>query len=112
VYEGRVRYDANRQLDPQGKLVWPVRVYSHSEGCSVTGGYVYRGKARRDLAGRYFYGDYCTGTVWSFKMVKQHLLSWRKEAFKIPGLTSFGEDARSGLYAVSQQNGNLYRIAG
>jgi glucose/arabinose dehydrogenase len=110
VYEGRAKYDSGRQLDPRGRLVWPVRVYSHSEGCSVTGGYVYRGKARRDLAGRYFYGDYCSGTVWSFKMVKQRLMGWRKETFKIPGLTSFGEDARGGLYAVSS-SGTVYRIA-
>ncbi len=111
VYEGRARYDASRQLDPRGRLVWPVRVYSHQLGCSVTGGFVYRGKARPDLAGRYYYGDYCSGTVWSFRMVKKRVTGWRKESFTIPELTSFGEDARGGLYAVSQ-NGTLYRIAG
>ena len=42
---------------------------SHDQGCSVTGGFVYRGKARPDLVGRYFYGDYCSGTVWSLKVV-------------------------------------------
>jgi hypothetical protein len=85
-------------------------VYSHALGCSVTGGFVYRGKARRDLVGRYFYGDYCSGAIWSLRMTKGKPTGLRRERFTIAGLTSFGEDARGGLYAVSQQ-GTLYRIA-
>ena len=77
----------------------------------MTGGFVYRGKARPDLVGRYYYGDYCSGTVWSLKMVKGKVTGFRKERFTIPSLTSFGEDARGGLYAVSGQ-GLIYRIAG
>ena len=111
VYEGTAPYDQSRQLDPRGRLVSPVRVYSHGLGCSVTGGFVYRGKARRDLLGRYFYGDYCSGTVWSLRMVKGKDTAFRTESFKIPGLTSFGEDARGGLYAVSSA-GTLYRLGG
>ena len=111
VYEGRAPYDTSRRLDPRGPYRPPVRVYSHALGCSVTGGFVYRGKARRDLAGRYFYGDYCSGTVWSFKLVKGKTTGFRKERFTVPSLTSFGEDARGGLYAVSQR-GLIYRIAG
>ncbi len=70
--------------------------------------------ARRgsDLVGRYFYGDYCSGTVWSFKVVKGKVtLASGSERFSIPSLSSFGEDARGGLYAVSQ-GGTIYRIAG
>ena len=62
----RRRTTAARKLDPRGPYRGPVEVYSHALGCSVTGGFVYRGKARPDLVGRYFYGDYCSGTVWSF----------------------------------------------
>ena len=111
VYEGRAAYDSSRSLDPRGRLVWPIEVYSHSAGCSVTGGFVYRGKARRDLVGRYFYGDYCSGTIWSLKMRGGKATAFRREAFKLPGLTSFGEDARGGLYAVTER-GVVYRIAG
>jgi glucose/arabinose dehydrogenase len=111
VHEGRAPYDRSRTLDTRGRLVWPIEVYSHSQGCSVTGGFVYRGQARRDLVGRYFYGDYCSGTVWSLKMVRGRVTGFRREAFKIPSLTSFGEDARGGLYAVTD-GGVVYRIAG
>jgi glucose/arabinose dehydrogenase len=111
VYEGRAPTDNSRKLDPRGPYRPPIQVYSHALGCSVTGGFVYRGKARTDLAGRYYYGDYCSGTVWSLKMVKGRMTGFRKERFTIPSLTSFGEDARGGLYAVSQR-GLIYRIAG
>jgi glucose/arabinose dehydrogenase len=109
VYEGKAPYDQSRALDGRGTLVSPIAVYSHNLGCSVTGGFVYRGKARPDLVGRYFYGDYCSGIVWSLR-VRKGKATVRRERFTIPSLTSFGEDARGGLYAVSQR-GTLYRIA-
>ena len=109
-YEGKAIYDASRALDPRGRLVFPIEVYSHDAGCSVTGGFVYRGKAQPDLMGRYVYGDYCSGTVWSLQVRNGKATDERTEPFTIPGLTSFGEDARGGLYAVSQ-SGTLYRIA-
>jgi glucose/arabinose dehydrogenase len=111
VYEGRAPFDQSRSLDRRGPLVQPIAVYSHGQGCSVSGGFVYRGKARPDLAGRYYYGDYCSGLVWSLKVRKGKATGLRRERYTIPGLTSFGEDARGGLYAVGQ-GGALYRIAG
>ena len=54
-----------------------------------------------DLAGRYFYGDYCSGIVWSLRIRSGRATGLRREAYKLPGLTSFGEDARGGLYAVT-----------
>ena len=47
----------------------PVAQYSHAHGCSITGGYVYRGSAVPAAKGRYFYGDYCSGTIWSLRLV-------------------------------------------
>jgi glucose/arabinose dehydrogenase len=110
VYEGNATYDSSRTLDPRGALVPPVEVYSHDAGCSVTGGFVYRGKSRPDLVGRYFYGDYCSGTVWSLRIEDGKATDVRREAFRMPGLTSFGEDPRGGLYAVTA-GGVVYRIA-
>jgi hypothetical protein len=110
VYEGDSGYDSSRTLDPRGPYVRPVEVYSHDEGCSVTGGFVYRGKDAPALVGRYFYGDYCSGTIWTLKILDGKATDVRRESFRIPGLTSFGEDARGGLYAVNE-GGTVFRIA-
>ena len=67
VYEGRASFES-KPLGP-GRSIAPVAQYTHARGCSITGGYVYRGAAVPAAAGRYFYGDYCSGTVWSLKLV-------------------------------------------
>ena len=93
-----------------GRLVGPIYEYSHSRGCTVVGGYVYRGRARPSERGRYTFGDYCEGTVWSLRMSGGKATAVRVESFKIPSLTSFGEDAAGELYATSHE-GVLYRIS-
>jgi len=98
VYEGRSSYE-DKALGP-GRLVQPVAQYSHDAGCSVTGGYVYRGNAVPRLRGRYVFGDYCSGTIWSMPATGGAL---RVEPVKVPQLTSFGESLDGNqLYAVSQ----------
>nr|MBA2333246.1 glucose dehydrogenase [Actinomycetota bacterium] len=98
VFEGRGRFE-DKQLGP-GKLVGPIVQYSHDDGCSVTGGHVYRG-ANMALRGRYIYGDFCSGIVWSAEVAGGKASGLRREAFKIPQLTSFGEDSAGELFAVS-----------
>ena len=93
-----------------GKLVQPVAQYSHARGCSITGGYVYRGSTVPAAVGRYFYGDYCSGTVWSLKLVNGVARQIRVEPFTVKNLTSFGEDDAGELYAVSG-DGTVYRLA-
>jgi len=106
VYEGRSKFE-DKALGP-GRLVQPVAQYGRSQGCSVTGGVPYRGSAK-GLQGRYFYGDYCTGNVWSLKMGGGKARTLRKERFRIPSVTSFAEDAAGELFAVSH-GGTLYRL--
>ena len=65
-YEGKAVYDSHKPLVHKGDLIFPQLVYSHADGCSITGGYVYRGSSVPAAQGRYFYGDYCSGTIWSF----------------------------------------------
>jgi glucose/arabinose dehydrogenase len=110
VYEGRSRYDS-KQPNSQGRLVFPIAVYSlDGEPCAVTGGFVYRGSAVPAARGRYFYGDNCSGEIWSLRVVGGRARSARKESFRLPGLSSFGEDGRGELYAVTL-GGQLYRLA-
>jgi glucose/arabinose dehydrogenase len=107
VYEAHDAYQEG-SLGP-GTLTWPVAEYSHAQGCSIVGGFVYRGRAVPSLAGRYVYGDYCSGTVWSLKLGRAGAVV-RKEPFAIRALTSFGEDGSGELWAVG--GGNLYRLTG
>ncbi len=106
VYEGRSTFE-DKPLGP-GKLVQPVAQYSHANGCSVTGGYVYRG-SNAALRGRYIYGDYCSGIVWSFKLSGGKATALRRERFKIESVTSFGQDNAGELYGVSH-GGTIYRL--
>jgi glucose/arabinose dehydrogenase len=111
VYEGRSRFEPKRP-NPRGRLVFPIAVYPLSSGnCTVTGGFVYRGRAVPAARGRYFYGDYCSGRVWSLRVVGGGARSIRREPFTLTGLSSWGEDARGELYAVAH-DGVIYRLAG
>jgi len=108
VYEGRARFE-NKQPNSAGRLVMPIEVYSHGEGCSVTGGFVYRGTAIPGLRGRYIYGDYCSGNVWTLRVAGGRATEVRREGFRIPELSSFGEDASGELYATSL-GGRVYKL--
>jgi glucose/arabinose dehydrogenase len=109
VWEGDARYTEDQTPNSAGKLVFPIAVYRHGPECSVTGGYVYRGSAVPSIRGRYFYGDYCSGKIWSLQVVGGKATSKRQEPFDVDGVSSFGEDARAELYAVSLE-GTVYRI--
>src|SRR5918992_378035 len=108
-FEGRARY-SDRALS-RGRYVPPIAVYPRSgANCAVTGGFVYRGRNVAAARGRYFYGDYCSGFVWSLKVVRGRATPIRREPFRVQGLTSFGEDARGELYLTSH-NGTVYRLS-
>jgi len=92
-------------------LTLPVLEYGHGEGCSVTGGYAYRGAALALYAGHYFYADYCQGWVRSFRIAGQSVTDRNDWTSLRPGsqILSFGEDARGELYVLTS-SGHVYRI--
>jgi glucose/arabinose dehydrogenase len=115
VMEGTHCYNPAQDCDPTGKTL-PVAEYSHNnptEGCSVTGGYVYRGTAIPWLRGSYFYGDYCTGNIWTLRYeggVASAPVNRTQDlgsaGFPVVG---FGQDHAGEVY-VTTLNGNVYRI--
>ena len=110
VYEGTTVYQQGG-LGP-GLLTMPIAQYSHqSGGCTIVGGYVYRGAAVPAARGRYFYGDYCSGAIWSLTVRGGDASPPRSEAFQVSALDSFGEDAAGELYLVSL-SGQIYRLRG
>ena len=88
----------------------PVWEYSQDDGCSVTGGYVYRGAAIEELYGAYVFGDYCTSRLWAVQ-ISSGEVEFRDLGVGVLGgeLASFGEDADGELYTLSL-NGIVARI--
>jgi hypothetical protein len=108
IMEGRHCF-ATSSCDQTG-LTLPVHEYSHSEGCSVTGGYVSRGPSLAALAGHYFYSDFCAGFLRSFRLsggVATDHAAWA--VGDLGQVLSFGEDSGGELYVLSR-NGRVYRI--
>jgi hypothetical protein len=95
--------------------VLPVAQYSHRLGCSVAGGYVYRGRAVPAARGLYFYADSCSGRVWTLRIRNGRATQVRPAPFSVAssgfGPVSFGEDAAGELYVVSL-DGTIYRLRG
>ena len=89
--------------------MFPVFEYSHGQGCSITGGYVYRGSALASERGRYIFGDYCSGTIWSFRVEAGAAVDVRIEPFEVDSVSSFGENTAGELFAVSH-GGTIYRL--
>jgi hypothetical protein len=111
IMEGSQCYRAARGCNSEG-LTLPVYEYTHSEGCSVTGGVVYRGCRMPDLAGAYFFADYCSGFVRSFRVVNGQatdLRDWTAGLAGIDSPTSFGLDAEGEVYVVDY-DGEVYRL--
>lgn len=109
-YEGYSLFNSAHAYTNVGQKVWPKLVYGHVNGqCAVMGGYVYRGSAVPAAVGRYFYGDYCAGTVWSFTTGTGGRTSPPVVAGNVPGLVSFGTNGHGELFAVSH-NGALYEL--
>ncbi len=95
--------------DP-GAFTLPVLEYDHGQGCSVTGGYVYRGGGMPELTGHYFYADYCEGWIRSFEYVAGAATD--PTEWQVPDvgqITSFGQDAQGELYVLTAA-GAVYRI--
>jgi glucose/arabinose dehydrogenase len=108
IMEGLHCY-AQDNCSQQG-LTLPVAEYSHDIGCSVTGGYVYRGSAFPRFQGAYFYGDYCSGRIWALQATGNS--QWQATEVLQSGraISSFGEDEAGELYLTDLNDGKVYRI--
>jgi len=112
--EGTHLFDESHPLSGGGHIVAPVAQYSHSLGCSITGGYVYRGPSIPGLDGRYVYADYCSGRMWTLRASGgRYTVSDVTSLASAGGLktpVSFGEGSDGSLYVLSGQ-GEVYRFA-
>lgn len=103
LMEGVACYNPSLNCTDGKTLTPPAYDYAHSEGCSVIGGYVYRGAAIAELAGQYLFGDFCAGWLRSFRSTGSGIADLRTWAgISLPQVVSFGQDGAGELYAVSQ----------
>jgi glucose/arabinose dehydrogenase len=111
IMEGTNCFSPSTNCDPTG-LDIPAVEYSHGEGCSVTGGYVYRGSAIPELAGRYFYSDWCGGWLRSFLYQDGAATDLQDHTDEVGGLasvSSFGTDGFGELY-MTTAGGDVWKL--
>jgi len=107
-YEGSHAYKGQPAADVP--FTWPITEYSHAEGCSITGGSVYRGMELPEWQGVYFYGDYCSGNVWG--LIRPGAEDQQvKILFRIGAqITTFGLDEAGEIYLIDYGSGTLLRL--
>lgn len=107
--EGDLPYNLPNPADTNGlNLAPPIHVYPHSQGQSVTGGYVYRGNVLPEQVGRYIFGDFVSGRVWSLNLATKA----NTQLFVASGINiaSFGIDQNNELYFLGFNTGRIYRL--
>ncbi len=110
VMEGFHCFSPGSGCDRTG-LVDPVTEYDHSEGCSVTGGHVYRGDRLPSLYGAYVYGDFCSGKIWALRYDGSEVTEQALVAESGLAISAFGEDEAGDLYVLDfQSQGKIYRF--
>ncbi|MDQ4058148.1 MAG: PQQ-dependent sugar dehydrogenase [Actinomycetota bacterium] len=100
---------AGEDCDPAGKIV-PISGYNHDSGCSVTGGYVYRGKDFPELRGGYFFGDYCSGLIWAIDAATRGFAEPVELMASGLSISSFGLDEAGELYLTDLAGGEVLRV--
>ena len=110
IMEGAHCFNPRQGCDQAG-LVLPIAEYDHGSGCSVTGGYVYRGSQYPWLNGVYLFADYCSGIVWSLERDAGGRWIMTERLDVDFNVSSFGEDASGELYLVGHDDGVIYRLA-
>jgi len=112
-FEGNAPYNPSG-CQPSGSYDAPIYVYANngSTGCSMTGGYRYRGGRFSSMNGTYFHTDYCTGFIWQTRSNGSG--GWtttQGSAFQSYDLVSFGEDAFGELYIMGLSSGTIWRMS-
>lgn len=104
IMEGVDCFNPRQGCDKSG-LTLPVDAYTHAVGCSITGGYVYRGAAIPEIDGLYFFADYCSGILSSWRFNGEGVgesLSYADVFGSIGQVTSFGLDGAGEMYVITQ----------
>jgi glucose/arabinose dehydrogenase len=90
----------------------PVAEYSHESGCSITGGFVYRGPTIPKLDGVYLFSDYCSGGLWGLLPDKARPGTFHMRRYLEAKLavSSFGQDRAGEVYLLDHKRGGVWRV--
>jgi uncharacterized repeat protein (TIGR01451 family) len=108
-YEGDHEYNTTG-CAPISNYTFPIFEYSHSEGCAVIGGYLYRGTAYPPMVGRYLLADYCSGHFWDLAHVDDGWQATQHASLGASGTAAFGEGVNGELYVANIGQGVLYQV--
>ncbi len=111
-YEGNATFNTSN-CPPASEMTFPIHEYvnSFSSGCSITGGYVYRGTDYPGLQGKYIYADFCTGNFWWLENAGGAWTNTPIGTFTSMNFATFGEDIDGELYVAGLSDGMVYRIS-
>jgi glucose/arabinose dehydrogenase len=107
--EGTECYEPPSGCETSGKVL-PVTQYDHSQGCAITGGFVYRGERQPRLVGRYVFGDYCSGLLWTVYSDAAGFQKPMPAADTGTSISSFGEAEDGELYLTDLEGGGVYQV--
>ena len=107
--EGSECFEPRRACDSRG-LEMPIAEYGRADGCSVTGGYVYRGHRLPSLLGAYVYGDFCSGKIWALRHDGEQVTEHLELVDSKLRISSFGEDPLGEMLILSF-DGGIYQLA-
>lgn len=107
--EGSRCFEPPEGCDEQGKVI-PITEYSHDQGCSITGGHVYRGEGFEDLVGGYFFGDFCEGTIWTIPADARAGAAPIEVLSTDHSISAFGPDENGELYMADLGGGMVLQL--
>ncbi|HEX3034176.1 MAG TPA: PQQ-dependent sugar dehydrogenase [Thermodesulfobacteriota bacterium] len=109
LFEGSHPFELPDEYNP-GLVTMPVVEYSHDLGCSITGGYVYRGESSPSISGVYFFSDFCSGQIWGLRRTSEQGWEWAEFLDTSLSVSSFGQDERGEIYVLDFEGGAVYHI--
>ncbi len=110
VQEGNHPFRPDRKKGPT-PILKPIVEHDHADFRSLTGGYVYRGKRLKELAGAYIYGDFDSGRIWSFRHDGKKVSEHQELYDSSLRIVAWGEDHKGELYMVDWMGGQLWQLA-
>lgn len=109
-YEGNHAFNLTGCNPDQSVYTFPIHEYSHSDGCAITGGFVYRGAAYPALVGHYFFADHCSGHIWDLAPDGMGGWALTDHGALMTRPMTFGENSQGELFVADPITRTVYQL--